>query len=322
LAPSPDPVVAIPLPTSATVEAIYRAYEAANENWDSWGLSVGELGNECDRMLWYGLHWASPAEDVDGRKVSIFRTGDRWESVLVEDLEQVGIRVYDQQARIRLVGNHVRGKCDGKAMGVLEAPRTEHLLEFKSSNEANFNAIKKKGVKAAKPAHYAQCQLGMHAFGLTRALYLIVNKNTDERHVERIHYDFEYCVRLLARAERIIVSGSPPPRITDKPDAFVCKFCRHQPLCHQPEETWARVNCRTCIFSEPTMEGDAVWTCARFNKPLSIDEQRAGCGAHLWNPGLVPGEQTDSSEEEEWIQYKLAFGEVFVDGKSEKRSCA
>src|SRR5690349_18906964 len=58
----------LPTPISPTVAAIYRAYEAANDNWDSWGLSVGELGNECDRMLWYGLHWVSPAEQVDGRK--------------------------------------------------------------------------------------------------------------------------------------------------------------------------------------------------------------------------------------------------------------
>lgn len=316
-------MVALPITISPTVAAIYAAYEAANESWDSWGLSVGELGNECDRMLWYGLHWVSPAEQVDGRKVSIFRTGDRWEEVLVADLEAIGVSVYGQQDRIRLVANHVRGKCDGKAMGVLEAPKTEHLLEFKSSNEANFNAIKKKGVKVAKPAHYAQVQLGMHAFGLTRALYVIVNKNTDERHAERIRYDFEYCTRLLARAERIIRSDSPPARITDKPDAFACKFCRHHSLCHQPAEpVWPRVNCRTCIFSEPTMDGDAAWTCARFSKPLGIEEQRAGCGAHLFNPGLVPGEQVDSSEEEEWIEYRLANGELWIDGKEEKRDAA
>lgn len=312
----------LPTPISPTVAAIYAAYEAANESWDSWGLSVGEIGNECDRMLWYALRWASTAEEVDGRKVSIFRTGDRWEATLVEDLEAVGVDVYGQQDRIRLVAGHVRGKCDGKADGILEAPRTTHLLEFKSSNESNFNAIKKKGVKDAKPTHYAQCQLGMHAFGLSRAFYMVVNKNSDERHVERIHYDLEFCLRLLARAQRIIESDDPPPRITNKPDAFACKFCRHASLCHQPaapaELTWPRVNCRTCFYSRPTMDGDAQWTCGRFNKPLSIDEQRAGCEAHLYVPGLVPGVQLDSNAEEEWISYTLASGEVFVDGKSEK----
>lgn len=308
----------LPIAISPTVEAIYRAYEAANESWDSWGLSVGDLGTECDRALYYGLHWASAAEEVDGRKVSIFRTGDRWEEVLVADLENVGIEVYDQQDRIRLVAGHVRGKCDGKAIGVLEAPATTHLLEFKSSNESNFNAIKKKGVKEAKATHYAQCQIGMHAFGLTRCLYLIVNKNTDERHVERIRYDLEFCLRLLARAQRIVEADEPPPRITNKPDAFACKFCRHAKLCHQPEVTWPRVNCRTCFYGQPTMDGDAQWTCGRFNKPLSIDEQRAGCEAHIWVPGLVPGVQLDASEDEEWISYTLASGEVFVDGKGEK----
>lgn len=312
----------LPTPISPTVAAIYAAYEASNESWDSWGLSVGEIGNECDRMLWYALRWASPTEDVDGRKVSIFRTGDRWEERLVADLENIGVEVYDQQDRIRLVSGHVRGKCDGKADGILEAPRTTHLLEFKSSKESDFNAIKKKGVKVAKPTHYAQCQLGMHAFGLTRAFYMVVNKNTDERHVERIHYDLDFCLRLLARAQRIIESDEPPPRITNKPDAFSCKFCRHHRLCHQPnapaEPTWPRVNCRTCFFARPTMDGDAQWMCGRFSKPLSIDEQREGCPSHLFLPGLVPGEQTDASEEEEWIEYRLASGEVWRDGAGEK----
>lgn len=313
----------LPTPISPTVAAIYAAYEAANESWDSWGLSVGELGNECDRALFYNLRWASPTEEVDGRKVRIFRRGDIAEQRLIDDMERIGVEVFGQQDRIRLVAGHVRGKIDGRLLGVLEAPKTEHIFEAKSAKGALWRALAKAGVREAEPKHFVQCQLGMHMFGLTRAFYACENKDTEEIYAERINYDLEFCLRLLARAQRIVESDEPPPRISNKPDAFVCKFCRHAALCHQPTVTWPRVNCRTCFFARPTMDGDAQWMCGRFSKPLSIDEQRAGCEAHLFVPGLVPGVQLDSNAEEEWISYTLASGEVWTDGKCEKvASCA
>src|SRR5690606_38864459 len=128
----------IPKPQAHTVLAIYDAYKRANEHYDSLGLSVGELGHECDRALVYNLRWASPPEDIDGRKISIFRTGDMWEDRLVEDLAAIGVEVTAQQDRIRLVGGHVRGKIDGRGTGLPEAPKTEHLFEFKSSNAKGF----------------------------------------------------------------------------------------------------------------------------------------------------------------------------------------
>lgn len=306
----------IPRPESSTVRAIYAAYEAANQHYDSLGISVGEIATECDRALFYGLRWASAPEAITGRTLSIFRTGDMWEERLVGDLQAVGVEVWGQQDRIRLVAGHVRGKCDGKAMGVPEAPKTEHLCEFKSSNAKGFRDIVAKGCRVAKPLHYAQCQIGMHAFGLTRALYVVVNKDDDSRYAERIEYDAEYCLRTLARAERIIGLAEPPSRLSDDPEFFGCRFCKHKPVCH--ESFWPRQNCRTCLHSTPEMSGDAHWSCARWSKPLGIEEQRAGCPAHLFIPALVPGEQIDVDQNAETISYRLASGREWVDGKDEK----
>lgn len=310
----------IPKPQASTVRAIYAAYEAANEHYDSLGISVGIANTECDRSLWYALHWVSQPEKIDGRKLSIFRTGDRWEDVLVADLQAIGVDVYGQQDRIRLVGGHVRGKCDGKGIGLPEAPKTEHLFEFKSSNEKGFKEIKKKRCKEAKPLHYGQCQLGMHMFGLSRAGYLVVNKNDDERYFERIEYDAEFCLRLLSRLERIINSAEPPSRISENPEFFGCLFCDHKPVCH--EQAWPRVTCRSCIHSATEMDGDAAWSCARWSKPLGLDEQRAACPAHLHIPALVPGEQIDVDEEAETITYRLLGGKVWVDGASKEEELA
>lgn len=305
-------MVALPRPEASTVRAIYAAYEAANEHFDSLGISVGEIGAECDRALWYGFRWASQPEQIDGRKLSIFRTGDRWEEVMVDDLRRIGVDVWGQQDRIRLVSGHVRGKCDGKALGIPEAPKTEHLCEFKSSNDAGFKEIQKKGCQLAKPLHYGQCQIGMQAFGLTRCLYLVTNKNDDARYVERIHYDAEYCLRMLARAERIINTAEPPSRISEDPEFFGCKFCKHRAVCHDGAR--ARETCRSCLHSSPEMGGDAHWSCARWGKPLSFDEQKAGCVTHLFIPGLVAGEVVDVDDEAETITYRMRNGSIWVDG--------
>lgn len=302
----------IPKPQASTVGAIYRAYEAANKHYDSLGISVGEIGTECDRALWYGVRWASQPEEIDGRKLSIFRTGDRWEEVMVSDLERIGVEVWGQQERIRLVHGFVRGKCDGMALGIPEAPKTIHLCEFKSSNDKGFKEIVKKGCRDAKPLHYAQCQIGMHAFGYTRCLYYVTNKNDDARYTERLEYDVEFCLRQLARAERIVFSDNPPSRISDDPESWLCRFCKHHAVCH--EGAMPRVSCRSCIHMQPERGGDCHISCMRWSKPLSVDEQKEACPAHLFNPGLIDGEQIDFDQAAESITYCMRSGRIWVDG--------
>lgn len=304
----------LPVVISPTVKAIYRAYEEANEHYDSLGISVGEIGTECDRALFYNLRWASQPEEINGRKLSIFRTGDRWEEVMVEELRQAGVEVWGQQDRIRLVHGFVRGKCDGKAVGFKEAPATPHLCEFKSSNDKGFKEVVKKGCKLGKPLHYAQCQIGMHAFGLTRCWYEVRNKNDDSIYAERIEHDVAYCLRQLARAERIVFSDEPPSRISEKPDFFGCMFCRHKSVCHEGEKP--RRTCRSCIHFQPERGGDCHCSCSRWAKPLSIEEQKISCPAYLTLPGLVDGEIIDSDENEESITYRMRNGSIWKDAAS------
>ncbi len=308
----------LPQPTPATVRAIYDSYTAsARDQYDPWGISVGDADHECSRAIWYSFRWASEPEQVDGRKLSIFETGNIWEERIVANLEAAGITVSGQQDRIRLLDGHIRGKGDGRATDVPEAPKTEHLLEIKSAKQEDYRQIVKHGVRKAKPLHFAQCQLGMHAFGLTRALYVVVNKNTDERHAERIPYDAEYCIKLLARLQTIIDAPEPPGRLGNNADSHVCRLCRHKAVCWG--ETWPRATCRSCLHATPETGGDAHWSCARFSKPLSIDEQRAGCPAHLYIPAIVPGEIVDSDADAETVTYRLANGELWVDGLAEAR---
>lgn len=311
----------IPKPQPSTVRAIYAAYEAANKPRDGRSISVSTLAEECDRKLFYDFRWVTPHEKIEGRTLRIFETGNIEEDRWIQNLRMIGCDVVERDDRGRQImveacGGHVRGYLDSEILGLPEAPKTIHVGEMKSHNLKSFTALKKSGVKISKPAHYGQIQTYMHQRGRDRGIYLAVCKDNDELYAERMELDLDYVTRLLARAQRIIDANEPPAKLHENPDAkmaFACQWCKHKPVCH--EGAWARTNCRTCIYSTPEEGGS--WSCARWSKPLSADEQAEGCPAHLFLPGLVPGRQIDVDEENETITYELNSGKTWVDGLHE-----
>lgn len=308
----------LPSPQSKTVDAIYAWHEAkAREERGYLGLS--SLGEECERRLWYGFRLAHEPEQFTGRKIRLFDTGNREEARLLDELRAIGIDVREidpetgHQWAVEAAQGHARGHLDGVLLGVLEAPKTEHLFEAKTHNAKSFKALVKDGVEKAKPVHYAQMQGYMHLRGLTRALYLAVEKDTDEIYSERLNYDAMFGLRLISKANRIVSASRAPAKLHEDPTAkmaFGCGYCPARDICHGGQ--WARSNCRTCLHSTPIAGGK--WECGRFGRELSFDEQKAGCPAHLFLPDLVPGEQIDASEADETVTYRLADGRVWVDG--------
>lgn len=308
----------LPAPSQPTLDAIYRAYEAKADRKHRSYLGMSTMGNECDRALWMTFRWAHAPESLDGRKLRLFETGHREEARMLDDLEMAGIAVHrvdpetGAQWALSALGGHFRGHMDGQGAGFEEAPKTVHVLEFKTHNEKSFKALVKDGVKKAKPGHYAQMQLYMHFSGLSRAFYMAVNKNTDEIHTERIEYDGQAAIVLVARAESIILSEEPPPRLHDDPTAkmaWVCSYCPAFNQCHGGQ--FAPRSCRTCIHSTPV---DGGWNCQHHGS-IDTDTQLKGCSLHLYIPGLVPGEQIDADPEHGTVSYSMADGTTWIDGE-------
>lgn len=305
----------LPPPTQLTLDAVYRAYEAKSERHHRTYLGMSTMGNECDRALWMTFRWAHAPENLDGRKLRLFETGHREEARMLDDLEMAGVTVErvdpatGEQWALSAHGGHFRGHMDGQAEGIAEAPKTRHVLEFKTHNEKSFKALIKDGVAKSKPGHFAQMQLYMHYAGITRAFYMAVNKNTDELYTERVEYDAQAAIVLVARAERIIQSDWAPPRLHDDPTAkmaWVCSYCPAFAQCHGGQ--FAPRNCRTCIHSSPV---DGGWHCG-LHGPLDEQAQIIGCGQHLYIPDLVPGEQIDADETT--VTYRLRDESTFIDG--------
>jgi len=334
----------LPPPSMPTVDAIWAAWEAENDArgpaYDGYGISASALGRECDRDLWYGLRWASPPEKLTGRKLRIFARGNLEEGRVLADLRRAGLSVHDtdpdtgKQWRFAMANGFLRGKADGRVTGVIEAPKADHVLEIKSAKAADWRGILKHGLRKHKPDHWHQLHSGMAGLGINRGLYIAVNKDTEEILTERLHLDVEEAARQEARVLRIVDADDAPTRASDKPDAFVCRFCQHKATCHDGAP--ARRSCRTCLHFRFTSDGNGH--CERFDVAMTPKQQKdhgdpapwgpepshphrgGDCPTHLFLPSLVAGEQIDADPEAETITYRMNDGSTWTDGAQEARN--
>lgn len=239
-------------------------------------LGMSQLGHSCERYLWYSFRWCFN-DIISNRIQRLFNRGHREEPAIVETLAKVGVRVYGDQTECVAIHGHCKGHCDGIAIGVLEAPMTEHLAEFKTMNDKAFKEVCKKGAKASKPVYYVQMQLYMYKLKLTRALFVAVNKNDDSMYIERIELDKDTAEYYFNRGESIILTDKPPERKENfKPTWFECKWCSAKDICHNKEKV--NMNCRTCKYGDILPGG--IWACSKYDMTLATEQQRQGCSKY------------------------------------------
>lgn len=322
-------MAAIPLiAVSATVQAIYEAYEKRRADEPARGyLGASIIGHACDRYLWLQFRWAG-AEQFDGRMLRLFEHGHHAEPRFVAELRMIGATVHEvdehgEQFAVSACGGHFSGHMDGCALGLPEAPKTWHVLEFKTHNAKSFKALQDKGVREAKPMHWAQMQVYMLLAGLTRALYLAENKDTADLYEERVHLDKAAAQGFIDRAQRIIDAAEPPLRISEDPAWYECKYCPFHAQCHGTEAPV--VNCRTCAYSTPAEDG--LWHCGRYDSFIPPDTIVTGCSEHRYIPPLLErlGRPVDANEDN-GVVYQTADGHGFINGpagwnSAEIRAC-
>lgn len=308
---------------SKTVQAIYAYHEAQRETRPRTYVGASQIGHACERKLWYDFRHCG-GQEFDGRMLRLFETGDLAEFRFVKELKEIGCEVYDvdpatgEQFEVKALGGHFSGHMDGAGRGFPEADKAWHVLEFKTHNAKSFAKLKKDGVKASKPMHYAQMVIYMHLTGMKRAFYLAANKDTDHLYSERLRHEDckDDALRLMERAERIIRSVSPPEKIGDSADHFNCKWCEHADRCHGTDSVGPAVRCgtgcRTCVHATPeTDTEDGRWSCKQHRVTLTIESQHAGCDDHLFIPDLITFAEpinSDRDKDGDWIEYRNADG--------------
>jgi len=167
------------------------------------------------------------------------------------------------QYRISDVMGHFGGSLDGIAVlperyGIEEPV----LLEFKTNGTgAGFNKLADDGMPIAKPEHFAQTSTYGKKYNFRYCVYLNINKNDDSLHVEVVKLNHGLGEQMIMKAEQIILSQTPPARLSDNPTFHKCGYCHLKDVCHKGAVV--EVNCRSCAFARPVE--NAEWFCEVHN---------------------------------------------------------
>lgn len=237
-------------------------------------LGMSQIGHSCARHLWYYFRWAKKQVHTP-RKMRIFSRGSHEEPRLIEFLRANGLKVSDAQMEFIDCEGHFRGHNDAKIEDFPELP--EALLgEFKAVADKYFKKYECNGVKETNRVYWCQLQLYMYYMNLEKALFVVVNKNTEEIYFELVDLDLAAVQKLQSRALDIITSPVPMARAFDSPTYYECNWCEHKGICWS-DESYDR-NCRTCKYSSP--EEGGTWKCALLSQTLDLKTQRIGCDSY------------------------------------------
>lgn len=240
-------------------------------------LGASLLGRDCLRELVYTFRWAYKPE-LEPRIRRLLDRGEQEEKRVAHWLRLAGWNVNQVDP---LTGEQYRVSFhEGHGGGGLDAIMTHQrygamcfLGEFKTHKDSSFNDVKSKRVKKSKFEHYVQMVIYMEYFGLSAAVYFAVNKDTDEIYVEIVNPDPETARKYVERAGLAIGATSLPPRISESPAFWKCKFCDFNPVCHAGEPL--AKNCRSCRHSVPTHKKQ--WICRKFNEVIDEPLMKTGC---------------------------------------------
>lgn len=241
-------------------------------------IGMSGLMGPCMRRTWYVFHWSTDRY-VPKRVQRLFERGDLEEQRVIDDLRAVGMIVtdcLDEQVELVDETGHIKGHPDGKVELVPVAPKTPHLLEIKTMKDSLFKKYIKEGLKKSHPVYHGQVHTYMGERKLTRCLLIVTNKDTEERHYERIKYDKSVHDEAMHIGLEVLMSEFPPPKIGNA-TWHECKYCDCRNICHKGAPI--KRTCRSCKYVSINMEGK--WACTKHDiDDLTYQEQMASCGQY------------------------------------------
>lgn len=243
------------------------------------GMSI--IGRKCSREIWYSFRWVKLQHHI-GRMRRLFQRGHDEETKFTEFLLWAGISLRHinpetgKQYHASTLESHYGGSTDG--IGLIRwLDNLPVVLEYKTHGDKSFTDLKSKKLKLSKPEHFSQMCCYGKEFKIKHGVYCVVNKNTDEIYFEFVDLNWEHANELEKKAADIITAKIPPPRISENPSFFDCKYCDKVDVCHNGLAV--EVNCRSCKFSEPVK--NAKWFCNRWKQEIPEEAIAKGCEYHL-----------------------------------------
>jgi CRISPR/Cas system-associated exonuclease Cas4 (RecB family) len=196
-------------------------------------LGASILGTECARQLWYTKF---DSKNIDNPNVLMkFAVGTALEPIIVEFFNKAGYQLFcTGENQIRFEDGEIAGSGDGVIKGIEGDEETPYLLEIKTANSFYFKQFVKDGI-SANEKYKGQVNIYMKEFKLKKCLFVVMNKDTQELHMEIVQYDEYEAVRLLERGKHILTMSEPPERQYPKSNYFKCKFCGWNKTCWSDE---------------------------------------------------------------------------------------
>lgn len=272
-----------------TIAGLSDAFDETKDELRS-HLGASLIGDPCARKLWLTFRFATSTK-TGARLIRLFNRGHLEEARFEALLRMIGCEIWTHDAngkqfRFRDCGGHFCGSLDAVVRGIPECPDIPVLCEFKTHNDKSFQKLEESGVLSSKEQHWVQMQVYMKEFGLTKALYMAVNKNSDELYTEIIPANPEIAQKYIDRANKIIFSENMPPKLNESPGWWQCRFCFAHDFCHLgirfkfPYRT-----CRPCAYLYAV---DGGWECRKdfIPQPRTFEEQLHPCKRFRMNPWL------------------------------------
>lgn len=236
------------LTTDPTIDALNQALIDTHQQKIKKPPTIGAstIGQLCERKTWLSWRMAK-TETLTAEKLRLFEDGYRTEDIEAGRLSRVpGVKlrtidpVTGMQFAMIATDGHLRGRIDGRVIGLLQAPITEHIWECKCVTEKKqAELIKAKSTHGEKDAlkqwdvqYYAQAVLYMHSFNLDRHYLTCATPGARWTVSVRTNADPDYAKALLDKAERLKNAQHLPTALSDNPAWYQCKGCAFHGLCH------------------------------------------------------------------------------------------
>lgn len=281
--------------------------------------------HECDRQDWYSFRFAKRI-GFDAKTLKRFADGHAVEDLMAKRLKTVpGLTLIvadpetGRQLGHKAIHNHLRGHQDGHIRGLVDDPLRWYVWEHKSVNENSFRKLgrlidkhgEENALKEWNQVYWNQAQLYMH-FSETPRHYMTITTPGGRDHMKCVTPEVDgAALELVERIEEIIFATEKPIPISHAPHKFFgCKFCSYKEMCDGTELP-AR-NCRTCIYSEPMTDGDALWKCNHHEERRDAAQQLEGCKDHRYLPAMTPYD-VEFMDQENNVHYRTDVGK-WTDG--------
>jgi hypothetical protein len=260
---------------------LFNVGHSAEPRFISYLRGIGFEVKEFAQELWYSsslndykiLEWDA---DKSGGTGSYDPTTEPYH---LEEAKKRGLVL--KQFRISGAWGHYGGSLDGMCKAPARYELWEDIVildEYKTNGTgAAFDKVAKEGVAKAKPRHFAQMSQYGYKNGLRFGLYMIENKNDSSITVKIVELDWNLGAQMEKKAEDIIFSKEPPPRISENPAMQCCKWCHQKGICFDGETP--EKNCRSCRNASPVE--NAEWFCSAHNSNIPADFVKVGCDQWL-----------------------------------------